>query len=221
MARKARYRIAGVTQLITQRGINGQSVFFSDEDYIYYLNILNESAIKEECKIHAFVLMSNKIHILATPTTPDGISRLMKVVGQRYVSYINKIEKRFGTLWQGRYKASLVEGGKYLLTCMKYIEMAPVRASIVKIPQNYKWSSYRSNAQGQDIDVSITQHESYTKLATPWIDKNSKEVEEKYKQLFRGQQNEEELQQIRKVIKSSLIYGSSEFQEDILKGPTL
>ena len=214
MARKLRFKIAGVAQLITQRGINGQAVFFSDQDYLYYLSILNETAIKQDCQIHAFVLMSNKIHILATPSTPDGISQLMKGVGQRYVSYINAIEKRSGTLWQGRYKASLIEGGQYLLACMRYIEMAPVRASVVKIPKNYQWSSYKANAQGQDVKVKITQHESYSSLE-PWIDKNNKEIQEKYKQLFRGQQNDKELQQIRKAIKSSLIYGSKEFQNNL------
>ena len=214
MARKLRFKIAGVAQLITQRGINGQAVFFSDQDYLYYLSILNETAVKQDCQIHAFVLMSNKIHILATPSTPDGISQLMKGVGQRYVSYINAIEKRSGTLWQGRYKASLVEGGQYLLACMQYIEMAPVRASVVKIPKNYQWSSYKANAQGQDVKVKITQHESYSSLE-PWIDKNNKEIQEKYKQLFRGQQNDKELQQIRKAIKSSLIYGSKEFQKNL------
>ena len=214
MARKLRFKIAGVAQLITQRGINGQAVFFSDQDYLYYLSILNETAIKQDCQIHAFVLMSNKIHILATPSTPDGISQLMKGVGQRYVSYINAIEKRSGTLWQGRYKASLVESGQYLLACMQYIEMAPVRASVVKIPKNYQWSSYKANAQGQDAQVKITQHESYSSLE-PWIDKNNKEIQEKYKQLFRGQQNDKELQQIRKAIKSSLIYGSKEFQKNL------
>ena len=214
MARKLRFKIAGVAQLITQRGINGQAVFFSDQDYLYYLSILNETAIKQDCQIHAFVLMSNKIHILATPSTPDGISQLMKGVGQRYVSYINAIEKRSGTLWQGRYKASLVESGQYLLACMRYIEMAPVRASVVKIPKNYQWSSYKANAQGQDVKVKITQHESYSSLE-PWIDKNNKEIQEKYKQLFRGQQSDKELQQIRKAIKSSLIYGSKEFQKNL------
>ena len=149
MARKLRFKIAGVAQLITQRGINGQAVFFSDQDYLYYLSILNETAIKQDCQIHAFVLMSNKIHILATPSTPDGISQLMKGVGQRYVSYINAIEKRSGTLWQGRYKASLIEGGQYLLACMRYIEMAPVRASVVKIPKNYQCQAIKLMHKGK------------------------------------------------------------------------
>ena len=141
MARKARYKVAGVAQLITQRGNNGQNIFFSRHDYLYYINILNEAAIKYQCHIHSFVLIGNCIHILATPTTLDGISQLMKVVSQRYVSYINKIEKRTGTLWDGRYRSSLVEQGHYLIDCMRYIEMTPVRLAMAKIPKDYLFSS--------------------------------------------------------------------------------
>ena len=216
MARKLRFKIAGVAQLITQRGINGQAVFFSDQDYLYYLSILNETAIKQDCQIHAFVLMSNKIHILATPSTPDGISQLMKGVGQRYVSYINAIEKRSGTLWQGRYKASLVEGGQYLLACMRYIEMAPVRASVVKIPKEYRFSSYLYNTQGKEVGVKITQHESY-KVLTPWnLDKSDEETQQKYKQLLREQQSEEDLQEMYRVTNGNLIFGSKQFRELVM-----
>ena len=216
MARKLRFKIAGVAQLITQRGINGQAVFFSDQDYLYYLSILNETAVKQDCQIHAFVLMSNKIHILATPSTPDGISQLMKGVGQRYVSYINAIEKRSGTLWQGRYKASLVEGGQYLLACMRYIEMAPVRASVVKIPKEYRFSSYLYNTQGKEVGVKITQHESY-KVLTPWnLDKSDEETQQKYKQLLREQQSEEDLQEMYRVTNGNLIFGSKQFRELVM-----
>ncbi|MBT4732068.1 transposase [Candidatus Woesearchaeota archaeon] len=215
MARLPRYKIAGVTQLITQRGNNNQSVFFSDQDYQYYLDILNEAAIKYQCQIHSFVLMSNYIHILATPNTVDGVSQLMKSVGQRYVSYINNIEKRTGTLWDGRYKASLVEEGHYLMACMCYIEMAPVRSGSVKIPKDYRFSSYSVNAQGEKGVVNITPHKSYNELL-PWaIDKSNEETRQKYKQLLREQQDEEELQKIHKAINSNLIFGSKQFQESI------
>ena len=213
MARKPRLRIAGIAQLITQYGINGQAVFFSDQDYQYYLDILNEAAIKESCQIHAFVLMSNKIHILATPNTPDGINQLMKTVGQRYVSYINNIEKRTGTIWDGRYKASLVESGDYLLTCMKYIEMTPVRLSVVKKPREYRFSSYLYNAQGIDVGVNITQHESYIKLS-PWMDDvRDEEIQRNYKQLLKGQQSKKDLQDMEKVTNSNIIFGSRGFIE--------
>ena len=214
MARQPRFRIADVAQLITQRGNNKQNVFFSEQDYLYYLDVLNETAIKNKCQIHAFALMSNHIYILATPTTLDGISQLMKGIGQRYVSYINKLEKRTGTLWDGRYKASLVEDGHYLIACMRYIEMTPVRSKIAKTPNNYQWSSYRTNAQGKDVGVKITPHESYSALA-PWSEKNDKDVQEGYKQLFRDQINEEELQIISKASDSCLVYGSKEFKESI------
>ena len=214
MARQSRFRIAGVAQLITQRGNNRQNVFFSEQDYIYYLDVLNETAIKYKCQIHAFALMSNHIYILATPTTLDGISQLMKGVGQRYVSYINKIEKRTGTLWDGRYKASLVEDGHYLIDCMRYIEMTPLRSKIAKTPKNYQWSSYRTNTQGKDAGVKITPHESYSALVQ-WSNKNDKDMQEGYKQLFREQINEEELQKISKASERCLIYGSKDFQESI------
>ena len=216
MARKSRFKIAGVAQLITQRGNNKQAVFFSEQDYQYYLKILNEAAMQEECQIHAFVLMTNRIHILATPNTPDGISQLMKTIGQRYVSYINKLEKRSGTLWDGRYKASLVEQGHYLIACMRYIEMAPVRSATVKIPKDYRFSSYRANAQGEEVGVKITPHQSYNALV-PWaIDKSNEETQQKYKQLLRERQDEEELQTIHKAINSNLVFGSKQFRESIM-----
>ena len=216
MARKPRFKIAGVAQLITQRGNNKQAVFFSEQDYSYYLKILNEAAMQEECQIHAFVLMANHIHLLATPNTPDGISQLMKTTGQRYVSYINKLEKRSGTLWDGRYKASLVEQGHYLIACMRYIEMAPVRSATVKIPKDYRFSSYRANAQGEEVGVKITPHQSYNALV-PWaIDKSNEETQQKYKQLLREQQDEEELQTIHKAINSNLVFGNKQFRESIM-----
>ena len=216
MARQPRFRIVDVAQFITQRGNNGQDVFFSEQDYLYYLDILNETAIKYKCQIHAFALMSNHIYLLATPTTLDGISQLMKGVGQRYVSYINKLEKRTGTLWDGRYKASLVEDGNYLLNCMRYIETTPVRLKEAKKSKNYQWSSYRTNAQGEDVGVQITQHESYGALVQ-WFDKNEKDVQEGYKKLLREQINEEELQIIQKATNSCLVYGSKKFQESVKK----
>jgi putative transposase len=215
MARKPRFKIAGVAQLITQRGNNKQAVFFSEQDYSYYLKILNEAAMQEECQIHAFVLMANHIHLLATPNAPDGISQLMKTTGQRYVSYINKLEKRSGTLWDGRYKASLVEQGYYLIACMRYIEMVPVRSATVKIPKDYRFSSYRANAQGEEGSVKITPHQSYNALV-PWaIDKSNEETQQKYKQLLRERQDEEELQIIHKAINSNLIFGSKQFSDSI------
>ncbi|MEO1945288.1 MAG: transposase [Candidatus Thioglobus sp.] len=219
MARQPRFKIAGVTQLITQRGNNKQAVFFSEQDYQYYLDILNEAAMQQQCQIHAFVLIANHIHILATPATADGISQLMKSVSQRYVSYINRLEKRTGTLWDGRYKASLIENGDYILACMHYIETTPVRLSLVENPIGYQWSSYQANARGKEVGLEITHHKSYNQLES-WINKSDKDLQEKYKLFFREQKNEKESQQIDKAIRSNSIVGSDEFQASVSKGLT-
>jgi putative transposase len=219
MARQPRFKIAGVTQLITQRGNNKQAVFFSEQDYQYYLDILNEAAMQQQCQIHAFVLIANHIHILATPATADGISQLMKSVSQRYVSYINRLEKRTGTLWDGRYKASLIENGDYILVCMHYIETTPVRLSLVENPIGYQWSSYQANARGKEVGLEITHHKSYNQLES-WINKSDKDLQEKYKLFFREQKNEKESQQIDKAIRSNSIVGSDEFQTSVIKSLT-
>jgi len=217
MARQPRYRIADVAQLITQRGNNQQNVFFTEQDYLYYLQALNDAAIKYKCNIHAFVLLSNKIHILATPTKLDGISQLMKSVGQRYVSYINKLEKRSGTLWDGRYKASLVEDGDYILDCMHYIDTIPVQLNIVTSPIKYKWSSYYSlNAQGSNGVVLITPHNSYSEIIS-WSDKSDKDIQEAYKQIIREQLDKKKLKTIQKATNSCIILGSDEFQRKYKK----
>jgi putative transposase len=216
MARQPRYRITDVAQLITQCGNNQQDVFFSEQDYLYYLHILNDAAIKYECHIHAFVLLSNQIHILATPTTLDGISQLMKSVGQRYVSYINKLEKRSGTLWGGRYKASLVENGNYILNCMRYIETAPVRLNIVASPIKYKWSSYSVNAQGDEVAVLITPHNSYREVVS-WSVKSDKDIQQVYKQLVREELDEQKLKTNQQATNRCLIIGSDEFKASIKK----
>jgi len=214
MARQPRFRIAGIAQHVTQRGNNRQAVFFSEQDYLYYLKVLDETAEKEGCLIHAFVLMTNHIHLLVTPTTVDGISRMMQGLGRRYVSYINKLEKRSGTLWEGRYKASLVGDDRYLLACMRYIEMNPVRASMVKRPQAYRWSSYRANTNGEDVGVKISEHASFQSLV-PWEEGVGRESREKYRQLVREQLTDGELGEIRTATKSGLVYGNDPFQEKI------
>ncbi|MCF6317873.1 MAG: transposase [Proteobacteria bacterium] len=147
-----------------QRGNNKNAVFYEEEDYRKYLTILNEASTKQGVKIHAYVLMTNHIHLLATADTSNGISQMMQQVGRFYVPYINFKYKRTGTLWEGRFKSSLVSDDLYVLACMRYIEMNPVRAQMVKAPQDYKWSSYLSNVRGA-FDPVIVEHVSYKALA--------------------------------------------------------
>ncbi len=146
MPRQQRYRLPGVPQHVIQRGNNRQVTFFDNMDYRKYLDCLETAGDKYDCAIHAYVLMTNHVHLLMTPSEPDSISKVMQSVGRQYVQYINWSYKRTGTLWEGRYKASPIESERYLLTCYRYIELNPVRAGMVASPADYAWSSYRHNA---------------------------------------------------------------------------
>ena len=150
MARKPRFNLVGVPQHVIQRGNNREPCFYSEEDYSAYLGFLKIAAEKTGCHLHAYVLMTNHVHMLITPMQEYGISALMQSLGKRYVQYINKTYKRTGTLWEGRYKASLIDSQRYLLTCMCYIELNPVRANMVNVPSEYRWSSYEFNGAAEE-----------------------------------------------------------------------
>ncbi len=140
MPRKPRFTLPGVPQHIIQRGHNREPCFFSEQDYVRYKQDLKSACDKFHCHIHAYVLMTNHVHLLITPLTEFGISEVMQSLGRRYVRYINHEYKRSGTLWEGRFKASLIDSEAYLLTCMRYIELNPVRANMVKHTGEYRWS---------------------------------------------------------------------------------
>ena len=163
MPRKPRFYIAGMPVHVVQRGNNRQPRFFDDADYSAYLKWLREAAEKYGCAIHAYVLMTNHVHILATPEDTNGISRMMQYVGRWYVPYINKTYGRSGTLWEGRYKSSLIDAANYFLACSRYIEMNPVRAGMVSQPWDYVWSSYACNAEGK-ADKVVQPHVLYNTL---------------------------------------------------------
>lgn len=143
-----------------QRGHNREPVFFEDQDYLEYLKILKRVSEACHCAIHAYVLMTNHIHLLLTPDAGDSISRLFQECGRQYVGYINQTYRRRGTLWEGRHKGIIVESTAYLLTCMRYIELNPVRAGIVARPGQYRWSSYAANALGEDNCI-VNPHDEY------------------------------------------------------------
>jgi putative transposase len=161
--RKPRFFLPDVPVHIVQRGHSREPVFFEDNDYLTYLHWLGEGADRYEVDIHAYVLMTNHIHILATPYGKDSITRMMQYLGRHYVPYINHTYGTSGSIWEGRYKASLIHDEEYLLTCMRYIELNPTRANMVRSPGQYRWSSYRSNALGKD-DRLIKQHSIYKSL---------------------------------------------------------
>jgi putative transposase len=148
MARLPRFCPAGLPQHIIQRGNNRNICFADDQDFAAYAHWLYECSMKFRVDIHAWVFMTNHVHLLATPSADNSISLMMQALGRRYVQYFNFTYQRSGTLWEGRYKSSIVDTEKYLLVCYRYIELNPVRANIVNDPVEYKWSSYRHNALG-------------------------------------------------------------------------
>ena len=163
MPRKPRLYLPGIPCHVIQRGNNRDVCFAAEEDYQAYVEWLRDGAERCGCAVHAYVLMTNHVHLLVTPQDKEGVSRLMQSVGRRYVQYFNYSYDRSGTLWEGRYKATLIDSDQYLLTCMRYIELNPVRAGMVKHPLDYPWSSYAANARGQD-NLLITPHELYRQL---------------------------------------------------------
>ena len=163
MARLPRLYLPGFAQHVIQRGNNRELCFYNDADYKVYLAFLRDSAAKYSVDIHAYVLMSNHVHLLGTPGEEHGLGRMMQALGRRYVRYFNDAYDRTGTLWEGRYKSTLVDTDTYLITVYRYIELNPVRAGMVAGPKDYPWSSYRFNALGRR-DRVISGQEAYLEL---------------------------------------------------------
>ncbi|NMM12289.1 MAG: transposase [Rhodoferax sp.] len=157
MARLPRLTLPGYPHHVIQRGNNRQPIFFSSADYQTLLDLLFENAKKFDVAIHAYVLMRNHFHLLVTPQTAEGLPQMMQAVGRRYVRYFNDAQKRSGTLWEGRYKSTVIQTERYLLACMAYLDLNPVRAGLVAQARDYPWSSY-GHYTGQRIDKLITPH---------------------------------------------------------------
>jgi putative transposase len=168
MARMSRLALAGYPHHLIQRGNNRAAIFVDDEDRARYLALLREAAATARVALHAYVLMGNHVHLLATPASGDGLSRMMQALGRNYVGWFNQRHARSGTLWEGRFRSGLVEGDAHLLRCMRYIELNPVRAGIVQEAAEYRWSSARHHL-GQHTDPLLTDHALYWSLGnTPF-----------------------------------------------------
>ena len=209
MPRKPRFNLVGFPQHVIQRGNNREPCFYTEQDYQRYLEDLIASANKYECRVHAYVLVTNHVHILVTPMKDRGISDMMQALGRRYVYYVNKAYRRTGTLWEGRYKSSLVDSDHYLLTCMRYIELNPVRASMVEHPGEYKWSSYAANAHN-GFDKVIVRHPTYLELGSVDEDRQAS-----YRELFRNHIDSDKLHEIRESLNHELVLGRSHFKDKI------
>jgi len=209
MPRKPRFFLPDVPSHIVQRGHNRDPVFFDIPDYQAYLLWLQEASDRYGCSIHAYVLMTNHIHILATPADKNSISQMMQYLGRQYVPYINHTYERSGTIWEGRYKASLIDEDNYLLTCMRYIELNPVRANMVDTPDEYPWSSYPVNAEGED-SLIIKPHSLYKGLGT-----DEQQRKSSYKALFKAHIEQSSLKKIRAAWQTGTPLGNDNFRGKI------
>lgn len=209
MPRQQRYRLPGVPQHVIQRGNNRQVTFFDQSDYTHYLEDLQEATEKWGCDIHAYVLMTNHVHLLMTPNKAESIAKVMQSVGRKYVRYINGVYRRSGTLWEGCYKSSVIQSDRYLLTCYRYIELNPVRARIVESPGDYRWSSNRHNAHGHPSQL-VKVHPEYLKLGD-----DERERQYAYRELFRHKIDNEQLHEIRDSLQQCRVLGNDRFRNEI------
>lgn len=207
MGRRLRLVLPGVPLHIIQRGNNRGRCFFGESDYSVYLGMLRQCAEESACDIHAYVLMTNHVHLLITPGAAASPGLLMQRLGQRYVQYVNRRQGRTGTLWEGRFRSCLVGDERYLLTCQRYIELNPVRAGIVSSPGLYQWSSFRSNALGHR-DAVLAPHPTYLSLA-----QHQAEREEAYRALFNEALRSSEIENIRAASNGNFVFGDDEFAD--------
>ena len=209
MPRQPRLDVPGVAQHVVQRGNDRQPCFFNDIDRVRYLDTLRELCLKSGCRVHAYVLMTNHVHLLLTPHAAGQIAWVLQALGRRYVRYINDRYARTGTLWEGRYKACLVDGEAYLLRCHRYIELNPVRAAMVSAPGDYRWSSFACNAHGA-ADPLVQPHAAYLAL-----DVSAESRRMRYRQLFDEALDGDEIERIRRYLQGQYALGSERFQSSI------
>jgi len=210
MARRPRLFVADVPYHVVQRGNNKDPIFFEDDDRVFFLNTLLEAKIKYCCLVYSYCLMANHFHLLVEPKyDSNNVSLLIKFLGSKYVGYFNKKYKRSGTLWEGRFKCSLIDKELYFLTCLRYIEMNPLRASVVNDPAFYRWSSYRFRAFGEENPILDLDFWYYS------LGSNPEERRLKYRQFFRGIMREPEWVQLREMTNRNAILGSGKFKDYI------
>lgn len=209
MPRRPRQCPPGYPVHVVQRGNNRQVCFTSDSDLKAYATWLQQAAEKYDVEVHAWVFMTNHVHLLMTPNFSDSISRCMQSLGRHYVRYFNHRYLRSGTLFEGRFKSSIVQTGPYYLACQRYIELNPVRAGMVADPASYSWSSYRAHALDQRAAL-WTPHAEYLALG-----RTAESRATAYRQLFAQQLSGETVSDIRDALNASLVLGSDRFRKQV------
>ena len=211
MARLPRLTLPGYPHHVIQRGNNRQAIFASPADYQTLLDLLRINAERFGVAIHAWVLMTNHFHLLATPQTADALPQMMQAVGRSYVRYFNDAQGRTGTLWEGRYKSTLIQTDRYLLACMAYIDLNPVRAGLVAQAGDYVWSS-QGHYIGRKTDKLITPHPLYWELGnTPFA------REAAYADLVRAGVSDQQRADLTQSVLSGWALGEGDFVADLQK----
>ena len=197
MARKPRIQLVGYPHHVIQRGANRQQCFFEQRDYLFYLKCLSQALTDKNCSCHAFVLMTNHVHLLVTPKEELGLSQLMKQTAQRYSQYVNRVYDESGSVWEGRYKSVVIENDDYALACYRYIELNPVKAGMVSRPSLYPWSSASFNGFGKaeflislGLDEWLVPAESYMALG-----RSAHDRQKAYRELFRKDVTKHQIKQ--------------------------
>ena len=206
MPRRPRFALTDIPLHVVQRGNDRRPCFFRERDYRVYLKTLTELAPHHRVLVHAYVLMTNHVHLLLTPLVPGGVSKLMQTLGSRYVKYVNAAAERTGTLWEGRYKACLVARDEHVLVACRYIDLNPVRAGIARHPADYRWSSYGALAERR-VDSLITRHAALDQLGMAGGSDYARWCDEIVR--------DEEIERIREATGRELAFGSDAFKADI------
>jgi putative transposase len=209
MARPCRFLVPGQPQHVIQRGNNRAQVFFCDDDRRFYLDSLREACARYGCDVHAYVLMTNHVHLLVSPSSTAALPRTMQSVGRRYAQQINWRRERTGSLWEGRYRATAIDSDAYFLTCSRYIELNPVRAGMVAHPADYAWSSYGDNVEGRARGL-VTPHPLYLALG-----RTHSECREAYRGLFEGGMDPVAVAHIRDATQKGWPLGDVRFRREI------
>jgi putative transposase len=211
MARLGRYFLPDQPLHVIQRGNNRAPIFFEDDDYALYRAWLAEACEAYGCAVHAYVLMTNHVHLLITPSDAGAVPRVMQSLGRRYVRHVNGAYRRTGTLWEGRYRAAPIDAEDYFLSCCRYIEMNPVRARMVAHPRDYPWSSWAAHAQGA-TDSLVMDHPLYRALG-----RSQEERQASYRALFRGALAEYFITALRAATNGGWALGDDRFARAITK----
>jgi putative transposase len=210
--------VPGLSHHVRHRGNNGCDVFLDSQDRTTFLEMLDKSARSRGVRVHGYVLMTTHFHAQVTSPAEDALPRMMQRLGRSYVRYFNQRHRRTGTLWEGRYRASLIQTEQYWFNCLRYIERNPVRPGMVVCPSDYPWSSYRSNALGL-ADALLEPHTLYLRLGA-----NAAARARAWAQICGQPVSERELAQIRSALQKGLTLGSDEQEEpdsDVFPSPAM